>query len=218
MASKLILSVFFILVYSIARPQQLNADTISVKIDLKQYETVAKDSTERLIANQIAYYANQEAPKGKTVLFQKDRTNLRIKSLPMFRLYRYARDEYSCSKSIEHFIGFYEKYKFQSILLGGKSGYFTEYMIPDPEQELERVANPAHYTRIDKNKYESLISSIGGGNGTNPLYARITESGSFYFKIWGLWYVFFEVEHQSKRTYAIWLDETGTVRREPIND
>lgn len=184
-------------------------DSISFSYSKKIYQEIAYDSIKRLYNDQYNYYGKEGVAAyvyPVSTLYKWE--ELSLLSIPYFRLARRANKEYDCERNIESFIEFEERNKYQNVIVMAKEVALTSVLIPDLSFEVERIFNPGDATRVDGSVYKAMLQSFQATPQYFKNYTDILEGRKehFFFGIYGLRGVLFEIDSKTGLLYANKMD------------
>lgn len=216
----------FLVTSSIYSQKGLLKDEITFRYDDDIYQNIAKDSVKVLYDRQKKYYTENKSEIDRT--FYENAISLKYKFedldyfiIPQYRLYREAEKEYNCKNQIEHFIVFDEPSKYFKALIKIKDTFVGNVSIPNFIFEYQRIYTPDVFTIFLRSQYvDSYLNEFTVHSMAN--YQIIEERhDNFFFELYGLDNVVFEIEHKSGLLYAnyfgMFIDEIK-VPRMPAND
>jgi len=180
-------------------------EEITFSYDESVYQKIAKDTIIKMYNNQKNMIQFTKTLGDDAISVKYNLNELSFVVIPKFRLKRVANELYTCEKNIEDFIEFDEKYKYMSVILVKDKKYITMQTIPHPYFETEKINNPDFRLKVDKFVYEeSILKNFI----SNELYVNIIQkdieqrSSNFFFGIYGLWDVIFEIDSLTGLLYA----------------
>lgn len=238
---KIILTIFF---SSIAYSQNKEikvrqSDTIVFSYDKEIYNKIAYDSIKILFEKQSEFYSqkniksvNLNCPPqsiDRVISLHYKFNDLYYFPIPRFRLYRDGYEKFDCYSNIENFIVFNEFNKYQYSLVCYKDLILNGIEIPNKIFEMDRIYTPDVFTMYlkSKEKYEECyINSLMDFSKTNTaFYNKIlyNKENNFFFEIYGLGQVLFEIENRTGLLYANFSsydfgDSKNLDTRMPAND
>lgn len=192
---------------AVCQVEKLNngKDYISFSYNQSVYNKIAVDTIKSMYLNQKKMQDSSHSMSSESICVKYNLNDIKVQIIPKFRLKRVANELYSCDKNIEEFIEFEEKFKYMSVVLLKDNQYISMQTIPHPYFEIERINNPDFRLKVDKFVYEeSILKNFM----SNELYlANIQKdiekrSGNFFFGIYGLWDVIFEIDIKTGILYA----------------
>lgn len=194
---------------------------ISFSYNQSIYQRIATDSIRKMYQNQKKMHEYSNTLGNEAISNKFNLNELTIFTIPKFRLKRVANEIYSCDKNIEEFIEFEEKYKFMSAILQKDKKYIAMQTVPHPYFEIERINAPDFRLKVDKFVYEeSILKNFM----SNEYYLNVIQkdiekrSNNFFFGIYGLWDVLFEIDSETGLLYANKYDYDTVVLHLPAND
>lgn len=218
---KKILFLILISFYSVLNAQS-NA-VIEFSFNRTLYNKIANDSIRQIYTNQQKYLiSNPNSVNRKTSITEIYKfEDLSFYAIPKFRLRKEASKEYQCKSSIENFIEFNERIKYLDIvILNNKRENICIVEVPNFYYEQSRINNPSLTYSFDKTDYHQKVLeqflSFPDGYMNKEIWKNITErNNNFFFSIYGINSVLFEIEKSSGILYANWVG-TGTIRKRMI--
>jgi hypothetical protein len=206
-----------ILIYNESNAQ--SKSVIEISFNRKLYDKIANDSVKQLYENQQLYYTknpksvNRKASISENYKFEE----LKLYSIPKFRLRKEARKNYQCKSNIESFIEFNEYNKYQDVLIYDKyDSIICTVDIPNFYSELSRINNPDLDFYFDNNSYNENVLELFLSFPNTYHHKQINKilkdrRQSFLFTIFGIDSVLFEIEKETGQLYANWIG-TGSIR------
>lgn len=217
---KIILTIFFSsIVFSQNKEIKVTqSDTIVFSYNKEIYNKIAYDSIKILFEKQSEFYSkkniksvNLNCPPqsiDKIISLHYKFNDLYYFPIPRFRLYRDGYEKFNCNSNIENFIVFNEYNKYQYSLVCYKDLILNGIEIPNKIFEMDRIYTPDIFTINSKSKenYEEYyINSLMDFSKTNTaFYNKIlyNKENNFFFEIYGLRQVLFEIENKTGLLYA----------------
>ncbi len=214
------LFLFPILAFCQVKEVERKSDTLSFFYDSSVYQKIAQDTIKSMYLNQKKMLKYSNSMGDDIIALKYNLSDISVEIIPMFRLKRIANEFYTCDKNIENYIEFEEKYKFMSAILLVDNKYIEMQTIPHPYFEMERINNPDFRLKVDRFVYEE---SILKGFIANEVYLSNIQkdikkrNNNFFFGIYGLWDVIFEIDIETGLLFANKYDY-GSVLHLPAND
>jgi hypothetical protein len=177
---------------------------ISFSYNKQSYEKSAVDSVKRLYDDQDRYFQGNYGLKENYISKSYKWEELSLVSIPYFRIAKIASQIYDCESNIENFIEFEERNKYQKVLIFHKHVAIKSVIIPDINFEMERIHNPDAYIKTDNSYYAGVLQSFQVDKNYHKNYTELQKKNSdnFFFGIFGLGDVIFEVDAKSGVLYA----------------
>jgi hypothetical protein len=195
-------------------------NNISISYDQFIYQKIATDTIKKMYENQKKMHEYSNTLGSEAISNKFNLNELTILVIPKFRLKRIANELYECDKNIENFIEFEEKYKYMSAILINDKKYVAMQTVPHPYFEIERINAPDLRLKVDKFVYEeSILKNFM----SNEFYLKAIQkdieerNNNFFFGIYGLWDVIFEIDNETGLLYANKYDYNTTIHL-PAND
>lgn len=209
---KIKIVLFFFSTFSfsqIVENKTVNNDTIYFKYNKTTYNKIALDSISSLYHKQYDRYYNGDIfpnIKERAISLNYKLEDLYYYAIPKFRLYKDASEEFNCDSSIEEFISFEEYNKYQFTLIRYKDKILNKIPIPNPIFERERIENPRFRKYIDSSAYEReyIQTLVAYPENHTDYYNKLiyNKYNNFFFEIYGLFEVLFEIETKTGLLYA----------------
>lgn len=184
-----------------------NDDSISFSYSKKIYQKIAVDTIKRIYDDQCRYYLKDGANTSPYIypissLYKWE--ELAFISVPYFRLARQANRDYTCESNIEDYIAFQERNKYQLAIVIRKGLMLDDVLIPDMYFEMERIFNPGGYTEVSDSDYKGILQRFQSSPRKYKEIIDVMEerSDNFFFGIYGLAYVLFEIDSKTGLLYA----------------
>lgn len=209
-------------VFSIAQTKNVSSN-ILINYNKNIYHKIAKDSVKSVYNRQFAYLKTKQdfLNKNEAIALNYKFENLNLKSIPIFRIKRKANLFYNCDSAFENCIEFDEFNKYQEIIILDNKKYLTSYTVPNKLAEIERINNPDDELKFDKITFEMTVldNFLAFPDSYSKLtYNLISASDNFFFKIFGLDGVLFEVDKNDGFLYARWIWEGKKSEKMFAND
>jgi hypothetical protein len=209
MAKVILKIVALLFVYNICYSQQ--KDTIVIKYNKPLYLKIAKDSTKYKYERQKEYIAENKIQNHPDLMVNKILyDDISYFSIPIYRISKYALEEYDCEKSIGNFIVFNEYIKFQrALLINKKNKVIAPSSIPNGDYCNDFMNNPSYLTSLQEKhiiaRYQTFF--YYAENVFEAYEKTYLDKDNFYFEIYGLYPVLFEIELATGKMYAIGLGD-----------
>ena len=207
-------------------PKIIN-DTIVFTYKKAIYDKMAKDSIKLLYNRQLKIYTTRDIRPDQrklSISLNYQLKDLSYFAIPKYRLYKDAYDKFDCNSDIEDFIEFEEYDKYQASLVCYKNQVLSKIEVPNPIFERQRVCNPGLGNTVDKSNFEYFyIEKFHAYPGAYKRYNDVInyKTPNFFFEIWGLSDVLFEVDAKTGLLYSYYyglIFDYGTNRRQLAND
>jgi hypothetical protein len=195
-------------------------EIISFSYNETIYQKIAHDTIKKMYLNQKKMSEHSKSLGDDAISIKYDLNKLSIYIIPKFRLKRIAYELYTCDKNIEEFIEFEEKFKYMSAIVAKEKEFITMQTIPHPYFEIERVNTPDFRLKVDKFVYEESIlkNFVSNEEYLINIQKDINKrSENFFFGIYGLWDVIFEVEKGTGKLFANKYDYNSVIHL-PANE
>lgn len=216
--TKIILFFFTICTFAQTNKKQDLFDTIVFRYDRSFYNKIAEDSVKVLYNKQIIKYNEADIfpyVKETAISLNYKLEDLYYYSIPIFRLFEDASEEFNCESNIENYIAFEEYNKFQLTLIRFKNEILCEIPIPNPIFERQRIRNPGLGNTVDSYTYnrEYIQKFSAYPENYTSYYNKIiyNKDNNFFFEISGLYQVLFEIETKTDLLYANYYGDTFDV-------
>lgn len=213
----------FLILFTVSMWSQNHDQVIEIKYNLSKYKQIALDSISVLMQRQQSYYQqNKFETDSSAMCFQYRLSDLDYLIVPKFRLYKDASTQYTCGSSIEPFIVFNEPCKYMNALPMVDKTVLCIVNIPNEIFEYQRIYNPDVYTISLRNQYVSRY--LDEFKALKPyIYKLVQEKPqNFFFELYGLTEVLFEIETASGLLYANYSGgmpaDEETPKRMPANE
>lgn len=192
---------------------------------MDKYQALASDSLKGIFNDQREY--NKKFPGSVNtdnfISLKYDLKDLHLKSIPKFRIKNRAVTAYNSPDNIEDFIEFSEPYKYQDALIyDDKQNLLTVIEVPNFYYELGRIHNPSLDYRYEKDDYAAKVIdqflSFPDSYKHKAINRMLMERpNNFFFTIFGIRDVIFEVDHKSNLVFANWLGVGSKNERIPAS-
>lgn len=201
--------------------------TITFHFERKIYDKMAADSIRSLYQKQYNFYVDADIwphIKEMAVSLNYRFEELSFYSIPRFRLYKEAVSLFDCNANIENFIAFEEYNKYQNVIVSNAGILLCQVQVPNDIMEEDRVSNPGFHKRIDGFVYERLyLQKLFMMPPGNHFYDNVinNKDHNFFFEIYGLDEVLFEIESKTNVLYANYYGQMlgpDAAKRIPAND
>ena len=202
-------------------------DTIVFTYKKAFYNKTARDSIKLLYNRQLKIYSTSDIrpdQKKSSISLNYQLKDLSYFAIPKYRLYKDAYDKFDCNSNIEDFIEFEEYDKYQASLVCYKNQVLAQIEVPNPIFERQRVCNPGLGNTVDDSNFEyNYIEKFYAYPSAYKRYNDIVnnKNPNFFFEIWGLWEVLFEIDVKTGLLYSYYyglIFDYGTNRRQLAND
>lgn len=212
--------IYFLIIYLVYNTSFSQEKTIEVAFDQKKYDLTAHDTIAAIISRQKALkltdkldaiiYSDNTHGNQVYLANHYSLNQLKLISIPIFRINRLAYFNYDSSKSFEKFITFDERLKYQQTLIFNDSRYLCSLTIPDIEDEKDRIYSGSDFLLGEENHYANRLFFYEKLK--SKTFEKIQERPkNFYFKIFGLESYLFDIDSQTGLIYAQCLDTEGGV-------
>jgi hypothetical protein len=208
---------------SMAQKTNDKTDKVLINYEKNIFLKIATDSIKDIYNKQYTYLkAKQDfLNKNEAISLNYKFEKLNFKSIPIFRIKGKASLLYNCDSAFENFIEFEEFNKYQETIILDNKNYLTSLTIPNKLAEIERINNPDNELKFDKTTYEMTV--LDNFLAFPDSYAKLTynlisASNNFFFKIFGLDGVLFEVDKNDGFLYARWIWEGKKSEKMLAND
>jgi hypothetical protein len=212
--------IYFLIIYLVYNISFSQERTIEVNFDQNIYDLTAHDTIARIISRQKALKLTDKldaviyldnTPGNQVYLANHYNLNqLKLISIPIFRINRLAYFNYDSGKNLEKFITFAERLKYQYTLIFNDSRYLCSLTIPDIEDEKDRIYSGSDFLLGEENHYVNRLFFYEKLK--SKTFEKIQERPkNLYFLIFGLENYLFDIDSETGLIYAQCLDTDGGV-------
>jgi hypothetical protein len=184
------------------------SDTIHIDFDKDGYAKIAEDTLTAIYNKQKTLHLPDDAYA--SYAYNHYRLNdLKLVSIPVFRISFFAFQGYDGSRPLENYIVFEERLKYQNLIVTDKDVQVGFVSIPDLNYEYDRYYADVDFVFDYKDYYADRLK-FSTNRYDSELYQRIKKlPGNFYFQLLGFDGFLFDIDAKDHKIYAQYIGVLG---------
>lgn len=213
--NKKVIIVFLLTIFSATAQvsdSKKGCDTIIIHFRKNVYEDEINAEIEKLYSNQYVYFKKHTDDANKSIAISTNFNldELSFQTIPVFRIIKDANKKFNCESDFQKFISFDEYNIYQKALIYDKQDLISVVDLPNYELELTRINNPSIDYYYDKDEFELYLKNyflISKDAYSTKMIRDIlaTNNNNFFFGIFGIYDVIFEIDSIDNELYANWI-------------